>query len=82
MEEDEIREPAARKEDNSRFTYVSWYMLGGAGALTICDFGQARIGSEHTGRAMPLPFRAPEIILDMEWGSPVDLWAIGLLVRL
>lgn len=55
-------------------------MLRDAVALTICDFGQARIGSEHTGPAMPLPLPAPEIILDMGWGSPVDLSAIGLLV--
>lgn len=81
VEEDEMREPAARKQDHDRSIYVSRYMLRGAGPLTICNFGQARIGSEHTGPAMPLPFRAPEVILNMEWGSPVDLWAVGLLVR-
>lgn len=81
VEEGEILEPAARKQDDDRCVYVSRYMLGGAGPLTICDFGQARIGSEHTGPAMPLPYRAPEIILKMEWGSPVDLWTVGLLVR-
>jgi hypothetical protein len=80
VEEDEIREPSARKQDVDRSIYVSRYMLGGAGPLTICDFGQARIGREHIGHAMPLQFRAPEIILNMEWGSPVDMWAVGLLV--
>ncbi|AEO63734.1 uncharacterized protein THITE_2147851 [Thermothielavioides terrestris NRRL 8126] len=79
VEEDEIREPSARKQDVDRSIYVSRYMLGGAGPLTICDFGQARIGREHIGHAMPLQFRAPEIILNMEWGSPVDMWAVGLL---
>lgn len=81
VEEDEILEPAARKQDDDRFIYVSRYMLGGAGPLTICDFGQARIGSVHTGPAMPLPYRAPEVILNMDWGSSVDLWTVGLLVR-
>lgn len=81
VEEDEIREPAARKQDgDGRFIYVSRFMLGGAGPLTICDFGQAYIGSEHTGPAMPLPYRAPEVILKMDWGSPVDMWTVGLLV--
>lgn len=81
VEENEVREPSARKQDDDRSIYVSRYMLGGAGALTICDFGQARIGCEHDALAMPLPFRAPEVILGMKWGSPVDLWAVGLLVR-
>jgi hypothetical protein len=82
VEEGEVLEPAARKQDDDRFIYVSRYMLAGAGPLTICDLGQARIGSKHTGPAMPLPYRAPEVILKMEWGSPVDLWAVGLLVRI
>jgi serine/threonine-protein kinase SRPK3 len=55
-------------------------MLGGAGPLTICDLGQARIGGEHSGNAMPVPYRAPEIILNMKWGNAVDIWSIGLLV--
>lgn len=56
-------------------------MLGGAGALTICDLGQARIGKVHRGNAMPLPYRAPEVILGMTWGNSVDVWSVGLLVR-
>ena len=55
-------------------------MLGGAGPLTICDFGQARIGNEHSGKAMPVPYRAPEVILNMKWGNAVDIWSVGLLV--
>jgi serine/threonine-protein kinase SRPK3 len=55
-------------------------MLGGAGPLTICDLGQARIGTEHSGKAMPVPYRAPEVILNMKWGITVDIWSVGLLV--
>ena len=55
-------------------------MLGGAGPLTICDLGQARIGNEHSGKAMPVPYRAPEVILGMKWGTAVDIWSVGLLV--
>ena len=55
-------------------------MLGGAGPLTICDLGQARVGSVHSGKAMPVPYRAPEVILNMEWGNAVDVWSVGLLV--
>ncbi|CCF33703.1 protein kinase [Colletotrichum higginsianum] len=37
------------------------------------------IGSVHEGPAMPLQYRAPEVILNMQWGSPVDVWSVGLL---
>lgn len=80
MEELEINKPSARKQVGDSITYVSRFMLGGAGALTICDFGGARIGKEHTANAMPVPYRAPEIILNMKWGSAVDIWSVGLLV--
>ena len=30
---------------------------------------------------MPGIYRAPEVILDMEWDSKVDIWAAGLTVR-
>jgi serine/threonine-protein kinase SRPK3 len=56
-------------------------MLGGAGPLIICDFGQARIGNKQSGNAMPVPYRAPEVILSMEWDNAVDIWSLGLLVR-
>jgi hypothetical protein len=55
-------------------------MLGGAGPLTICELGQARIGNEHSGDAMPVQYRAPEVILNMKWTNAVDIWSVGLLV--
>ena len=55
-------------------------MLGGAGPLIISDFGQARIGNKQRGNAMPMPYRAPEVILGMEWDNAVDIWSLGLLV--
>ncbi|KAF5623651.1 serine threonine kinase [Fusarium sp. NRRL 25303] len=69
----------ARKFVDETVIHVSQYMLGGAGALTICDLGQARIGKVHRGNAMPLPYRAPEVILGMTWGNSVDVWSVGLL---
>lgn len=80
MEQNEIDKPSPRKQIGDRIIYVSQYMLGGAGALVISDFGQARMGLEHDGNAMPLAYRAPEVILGMPWGPPVDAWSAGLLV--
>ncbi|KJZ71926.1 hypothetical protein HIM_08682 [Hirsutella minnesotensis 3608] len=79
VEENEIHNPSARKQTGNVITHVSQYMLGGAGPLTICDLGQARIGSEHRGNAMPIPYRAPEVILNMTWGKAVDAWSVGVL---
>ncbi|KAH7333297.1 kinase-like domain-containing protein, partial [Rhexocercosporidium sp. MPI-PUGE-AT-0058] len=74
--------PSARKQVGDTIIYVSRYMLGGAGPLIICDFGQAHIGNKQRGNAMPVPYRAPEIILNMEWDSAIDVWSLGLLLIL
>ncbi|RBA18450.1 serine/threonine protein kinase [Fusarium proliferatum] len=79
VEDSELYRPSARKFLDGAVIHVSQYMLGGAGALTICDLGQARIGKLHRGNAMPLPYRAPEVILGMTWGNSVDVWSVGLL---
>ncbi|KAF5611789.1 serine threonine kinase [Fusarium tjaetaba] len=79
VEDNEFHRPSARKFVDDTVIHVSQYMLGGAGALTICDLGQARIGKVHRGNAMPLPYRAPEVVLGMTWGNSVDVWSVGLL---
>ncbi|UNI16933.1 hypothetical protein JDV02_003315 [Purpureocillium takamizusanense] len=79
VEENEVDTPSARKQAGDVTIYVSQYMLGGAGPLTISDLGQARIGRQHRGNAMPIPYRAPEVILNMPWGAAVDAWSVGLL---
>lgn len=53
------------------------------GQLTLSDFGSARFGQENfTGDIMPDIYRAPEVILGMEWSSKVDLWSVGVMVSL
>ncbi|KAI6765671.1 hypothetical protein HG530_006741 [Fusarium avenaceum] len=79
VEDNELHRPSARKYVEDNVIHVSQYMLGGAGGLTICDLGQARIGKVHRSKAMPTPYRAPEIILGMTWGNSVDVWSVGLL---
>lgn len=46
----------------------------------ICDFGSARIGDKQTGDVMPGVYRAPEIVMGMEWDSKIDIWAVGVMV--
>lgn len=81
MEEVELCKPSARKQVDDRTIHTSRMMLGGGGGpLTICDLGHARIGEKHHGFAMPTQYRAPEVILDMEWGNSIDIWSVGLIV--
>lgn len=44
------------------------------GLPVLCDFGEARVGDKHRGDVMPGIYRAPEVILDMEW---IVNWIFG-----
>lgn len=53
------------------------------GPMLLSDFGEARIGPEpHVGDIMPLEYRAPETLLYVGWSYAVDIWSLGLTVRL
>jgi serine/threonine protein kinase len=59
-------------------------LLDAGGLPQLCDFGHARICADdepQQGIAMPVQYRAPEILLDMQWDHTVDMWSVGLLVR-
>ncbi|EGC43514.1 protein kinase [Histoplasma capsulatum var. duboisii H88] len=50
------------------------------GTPVLCDFGGARIGErKHLGDVMPDFYRAPELILGMEWDCKIDIWSIGVM---
>ncbi|KAJ9253104.1 hypothetical protein DTO207G8_4405 [Paecilomyces variotii] len=79
MEEDEMKHPTARKILPDRHIYCSRQMPPSAGFPVLCDLDQARIGCEKQhGDIMPGIYRAPEVILDMEWNEKVDIWAVGM----
>lgn len=53
------------------------------GVPLISDFGAARMGDpgqRHSGDVMPAPYRAPEVILGMEWNNKIDIWSFGCMV--
>jgi serine/threonine-protein kinase SRPK3 len=73
--------PVPLKELSDRIIYVSQPMPLTKGLPFLTDFSEARFGSSaHTGLIMPNVYRAPEVILGMEWGYPVDVWSFGLTV--
>ncbi|EEH03132.1 protein kinase [Histoplasma capsulatum G186AR] len=78
IEEGEASQPIARKVLDDRTIYISRPMPINTGLPVLCDFGEAHIGDKHNGDVMPGIYRAPEVILGMEWDCKVDIWAVGL----
>ncbi|KAK4495633.1 hypothetical protein PRZ48_012901 [Zasmidium cellare] len=82
FEQDELQEPSARKELPGRTIYTSrpvWPTARGWPSLS--DFSEARFGgSEHTDLVMPDVYRAPEVILDMPWSYPIDVWGFAMVI--
>ncbi|KAH6630146.1 kinase-like domain-containing protein [Chaetomium sp. MPI-SDFR-AT-0129] len=76
----ELEQPCDRKILADRIIYRSRQMPITNEPATITDFGAAKIGDRHTGDVMPGVYRAPEIILGMEWGSKIDIWSVGFMV--
>ncbi|EGE01731.1 CMGC/CLK protein kinase [Trichophyton equinum CBS 127.97] len=81
LEENENRRPVARKVLRDRHVYYSRPMPTATGLPVLSDLGEARIGPQsHRGDIMPGIYRAPEVILDMEWDSKVDIWSMGTMI--
>ncbi|EEH08477.1 protein kinase [Histoplasma capsulatum G186AR] len=81
IEQSELEHPSARKVLRDRTIYRSHSMPITDGTPVLCDFGGARIGErKHLGDVMPDFYRAPEVILGMEWDYKIDIWSIGVMV--
>lgn len=85
LEQEEIDRPSPRKIIDGRTIYRSRIVpsTSRSGLAIITDFGAARFGEPgemHSGDVMPNTYRAPEIILGMEWDSKIDMWSVGLMV--
>lgn len=83
VETAEIANPGPRKVLEDRTIYLSYTMPLTKAPLMITDFGAARLGEpgqKHTGDVMPGVYRAPEIILGMDWDSKIDIWSVGVMV--
>ena len=81
LEKDEQTCPVARKVLSDRTIYMSRPVPRTKGKLILSDMGSARFGQEtFKGDIMPDVYRAPEVILGMEWSSKVDLWSVGVMV--
>ncbi|KAJ4386535.1 hypothetical protein N0V93_009432 [Gnomoniopsis smithogilvyi] len=83
IEQKELQTPSPRKVLDDRVIHLSYTMPITHGAPVITDFGAARLGDpgqKHRGDVMPGVYRAPEVILGMEWDSKIDIWSVGVMV--
>ena len=84
-DDNEITNPSPRKVTNNYTVYQSrpfrfkkgW---SGYGMPLLSDLGEARLGKVHNGLIQPRIYRAPEVILGLDWTSKVDIWNVGVLV--
>lgn len=84
IESQEVSSPSPRKLLPDRTIYLSQAMPVTKGGPMVSDLGSAFLGApgqKHSGDVMPNVFRAPEIILDMQWDSSIDVWGFGMTVR-
>lgn len=57
--------------------------IGSGNRPVLCDFGEARTGkASYTELIQPVVYRAPEVFLHLPWGTRVDIWNLGCMVRL
>ncbi|GAB1191299.1 hypothetical protein APSETT444_000471 [Aspergillus pseudonomiae] len=78
MEEDEISNPCPRKQLPDRTIYATRAMPLTSGEPILADLGEARLAEgKQTGLIMPSVYRAPEVLLGMDWDNKVDIWGLG-----
>lgn len=81
FEQYEAEDPLPRKDLEDRTIYLSRPMPLTKGPPSLSDLSEARFGSaEYTGLIMPDVYRAPEVILSMEWSYSVDIWGFAMVV--
>ncbi|KAK2757686.1 hypothetical protein FQN54_004655 [Arachnomyces sp. PD_36] len=81
FEEGEYNDPAYRKILKDRTIYGTRYMSQKPqGHPLICDFGEARFfDQEHDDDIMPDIYRAPEVVMHMNWNYKVDIWSVAMV---
>ncbi|MCJ1373452.1 hypothetical protein MMC20_004680 [Loxospora ochrophaea] len=81
IEDQESQDPSVPTVSDDAIVYKSRTpMLELSGNPILTDFGQMRL-SEPVNKDwwMPDIYRAPEILLKLSWGYPVDIWSVGVM---
>ncbi|KAK2796382.1 hypothetical protein FQN50_009572 [Emmonsiellopsis sp. PD_5] len=87
LERCELETPSARKQlPDGRAIYATRSMPITRGEPILSDLGEARRAraegnqQKNTGLIMPSIYRAPEVMLGMEWDNKVDIWGLAQTV--
>lgn len=82
VEERESQDPSTPVISNGVPLYQSWStMLELSGIPILTDFGQMRSAEPGNCDWMSDLYHAPEVLLELPWGYPVDMWSIGVMVK-
>ncbi|PLB50864.1 kinase-like protein, partial [Aspergillus steynii IBT 23096] len=77
----EFHSPIPRKVLGDRTIYLSRPLPISLGTPVLCDLGEARLGTDQQqGDIMPDLYRAPEVIVEMNWDYKVDIWNVGMVI--
>ena len=83
-EELELKNPCDRKIDGDRVIYTSRGVFHASlDRVVLSDFGEARCGMSsdpYYDDIQPLEYRAPEVLLEVPFSYPVDIWNAGIMV--
>ncbi|KAK4221166.1 Serine/threonine-protein kinase [Podospora fimiseda] len=81
IEDEELETPSKRKVYKDHVIYASRLLNLCPTHPVLCDFGEARFGKESYGEeAMPDVYRAPEVLLRLNWNEKIDIWAFGMVL--
>jgi serine/threonine protein kinase len=83
VEDQEAQDPSAPIATDEGTVYLSRpTVLELSGHPILTDFGQTRFveGCVNQDWWMSDLYRAPEVLLQLPWGYPVDIWSIGVMV--
>lgn len=76
-----MKRPIAKKVLGDYNIHYSRPIPACKGLPGFCDIGEARVGNDkHKGEVIPGIYRAPEVVLGMDWGYNVDIWSICTMV--
>ncbi|CAG8359102.1 unnamed protein product [Penicillium salamii] len=80
--EAELQEPTPRKIVGDRVIY-GHRLLGQLirSQYVLCDLGSTVKGDEERNHlAQPLIFQSPEVMLEVNWSYPTDIWNLGVVI--
>ncbi len=86
IEEQEAQKPSSPRMDGNHPVYHSRAAVTKvSGHAILTDFGQivpAAPEFKNVGWCMPDLSRAPEVLFGLPWSCPVDVWSVGIMVRI